>query len=410
MAIKAQDPELNNIIEFDEDDANVHRPEWFPWYYTKWAESTALFDAEQRGWYLNLLMFAASQGTPPGYLENDDFMLKEVAGFSELPREMNGLKFQQLTTRAIMETAGEDSHQHLAEFHKWLNDIRIARSKKWDRVIGKFRPSKVIKDQIYNPKLVATLKQTYKKFENFSKAGKISANLRWGNSLKKEGLSNDVTADVTNIRTTKPVTKSENVTNNVVTTILDKELPKRSPNGDPKGYMDNSGNGVNGQSETVVEQGIFPELNQPEIPSTNPSKPKTRKARQRLEETLFEESGWVFTDKHKEHLMVRYPQFKDQDIEYMVYRFTNSFTGKWYQNWTATFYNFVQNQVYKWGYKPGGFRGHESEMANPSQSTTTNQTQFDKRTQRENAVDDYIKQLQGDSSTDDPGDQETLLD
>ena len=63
----------------------MKRPEWLKWYYTKWAESTSLFDLEQKGWYMNLLMYAASQGNPPGYLEEE---LKQIAGFVSVPKEV----------------------------------------------------------------------------------------------------------------------------------------------------------------------------------------------------------------------------------------------------------------------------------------------------------------------------------
>src|SRR5215831_12600005 len=106
------------------------RPEWIKWYYARWVSATQMMDPEQKGWYINLLMHAAIQGEPPGYLPNDDEELRYIAGIKSLRPE-----------------GPEKKSKH----------------KKWERVKSKFRVSTEFPELVYNKLLVTSLKEAHRK-------------------------------------------------------------------------------------------------------------------------------------------------------------------------------------------------------------------------------------------------------
>jgi hypothetical protein len=121
----------------DNDVDDEQRPPWLKWYCSKWALATQMMDAEQKGWYMNLLMHAANQGKPAGYLLDDDEKLRDIAGL-----------------KGLAANAEQEN-------------------RRWAGVREKFRKSKDYPGLLYNKMLSSTIKEASRKSEFTSRAAKL---------------------------------------------------------------------------------------------------------------------------------------------------------------------------------------------------------------------------------------------
>lgn len=143
---------------------DIYRPEWIKWYRLRWSDATKRFDAEQKGWYMNLLMEAAGQGIPPGYLPDDDKELRQIAEVKDLDADV---------------------------LHKFDSDPEFLQSQrnkieeKWARVLKKFIKSVDPAGMIYNPMQVKILKEANNKKSLVKKA----ADIRWDNHREQQELN-----------------------------------------------------------------------------------------------------------------------------------------------------------------------------------------------------------------------------
>jgi len=141
--------------QLEEEEAYKARPQWFKFFYGAWLLSTSTLDDDQRGWYMQLLCYAASEGDPPGYLVDDEDELKEIAGFKELDS-------------AVLFLLGKGVHLP----GDVLNDCIDARQRKWNKVMKKFRHSEKHGGMLYNKRLQAALAEAYQLRRNAILGGK----------------------------------------------------------------------------------------------------------------------------------------------------------------------------------------------------------------------------------------------
>jgi hypothetical protein len=339
--------------EREDEIGSLDRPEWFKWYYTSWAESTALMDAEQRGWYFNLLMYAASQGDPPGYLPSDEEQLKDIAGFTTVPKEVIDLLAKEVNSTAIGNA--------IATLYG-SEALRVSRNDKWLRVRKKWRRSSTHDDLLYNPRLIETLREAYEATKNARRAGRAGADARWGRKAKER-------QDVYGGATLLPELQ-EQADSVAVPYGYDRELDK----------------------DTKKEG------------SKAPSK-KGKKGETRFDETLF-----TITPHMMEVLEKKFPEFQAGDFEYMVDKFKNVYHGKYYTSWSRTFYNFVTNQVISYGYRPGDFNWRST--TDKKQPRTGGGERYEpaaeKNARLEREADEYARRLQGSGTGDSEEDEEAL--
>lgn len=144
----------DDFLDNDDDDDLMEesRPEWMKWYYKRWITATQLMDPEQKGWYMNLLMYAAVQGQPPGYLPDDEEELMHLAGVKDLDTDV------------------------------------LHENKRWARVRRKFIESTEFPGLIFNKMLVNTLREAARK----SKFNRKAVKKRWDNHKPKKKLDTPV--------------------------------------------------------------------------------------------------------------------------------------------------------------------------------------------------------------------------
>lgn len=149
MDIEFPEPELSDESFLEE----LERPPAFQFYASNWISSTSLMDAEQRGWYIQLLAWAWGNSPVQGCLPDDEDELYLIAG--------NKL----LSTPSIRKHALAD-----VELDVQIKD----NEKKWKRVREKFVPSPEHPGFVHNPRLTKVLKrqEMYKGIrKNRAKAG-----------------------------------------------------------------------------------------------------------------------------------------------------------------------------------------------------------------------------------------------
>lgn len=297
--------ETPDIVEYNHQ--LVPRMDWMKWYYSKWAEGTSLFDAEQKGWYMNLLMYAASMGNPPGYLPDDEDTLKDIAGFTEFPTDLVSLLTKGFNADVLQ---SQSERNPLAS----MVDIRL---KRWLKVRSKFRSAPDLLGAVYNPRLYNTLKEGYDRLIMVSRAGKVAADARWNN--KKRKAVNAVA--------------SKNNAFAMPSAMLDiksKDLKKL------------------GSYEPIKESLEIPDPKPIEEP-----KVKGKRGRRAEPEIEFDEKKFQLTDEMEKYILLRYPDTTEVDFDYWNAKFINYFTGKSRARWKRTYYNFVINQVEQYHYTPG---------------------------------------------------------
>lgn len=285
-------PVSKDLIDREKDrETKLARPEWMKWYYHRWSSATQLMDAEQKGWYMNLLMYAAIQGEPAGYLPDDEEELMLIA-------------------------EAKDLHANAYAFNK-----------RWLRVRNKFKKSTENIGFLYNKMLLETLSVATKKKVFTSKA----ADARWDKHRKEKELN--ANALQTHSKSTADANAELDIDRNT-----------------PVVVNTNSISMLKELDTEIVEQGMLGKIGvEKEKDSSSNSKRKRKKS-----ETPFDKENWSVTDEMKTHLINKYEgHCTAGDIKYLNEKFQTVHADSFYTNWTMAFYNFVDNQVMKYNYKFG---------------------------------------------------------
>lgn len=370
----------NNSDETETD--FIPRPQWFKFYYTQWAESTALFDAEQRGWYISLLMYAASQGDPPGYLPADEDDLKEIAQLKELPTGVEQL-LNKLSTGNSEVLAG-------------MELMKQKRSNKWAKVRIKFIPSKDYPGHVYNRKLLDTLKDAYRIRGFRVKAGKISAAARLSTIIKPKE-TNDLGTSVGTVLGQTGNNSSASVEQYRARIRVNKSNVSKSDTL-PKVLMSS-----NEQVEAEL-QGLDDRIvGLVGMEDVYPEEDKKVKGIRRKSETVFEETKFKITDAMWTHLRMKYPLFGEGDWDYMVYVFITVYTGRKALSWKMTFYRFVLTQtgpMYR--YKAGDYQWKAEEQVKKNEGITKSQYEStaERNARLDREADELTRQLLSGSDRD----------
>lgn len=334
------------------------RPEWFKLYYLRFADSTKLLDSEQVGWYWRLLLYAASQGEPCGYLNNDDDELRQIAEVKDMPAEEVVLLSK--TSEGIV----------------YLNAWKERQTKRWLKVRGKFRVSQANSNLLYNKMLVAILQEAYQRQDQAIE----SANTRWAEEQKK------------NQRQQKKLESKQQKTKQLEEPPpieLDDALPLDSKLPDNNGlnapaypsaiqqqcditlissFNTDSTSCLDSVDSTLSFEELRKSVVEKEVKEPRPSLLK-RKA-----ESLFEEERFEITAEMSSHLSVKHSDFVQGDWDYMVEEFKNVFYGKKKASWKRTFYTFVNNQRMRYSYEAGDYlkrQTHPNSQRNVKQPTST---------------------------------------
>lgn len=142
------------------------RPEWLKWYIKDWSNAVAEFDADQYGWYHRLLMHAALQGNPPGYLPSDERALKKIAHYEEPAKSTYG---------SVLLAAGGNPV---------LTDYIKEQEAKWKDVLDKFEPSEQYEGLLFNLRMKKTIDDALQIREGRAKGGEEAAKLLHGKKTK----------------------------------------------------------------------------------------------------------------------------------------------------------------------------------------------------------------------------------
>lgn len=311
--------------EFEDEDI-IFRPEWVKWYYHRYESATQSFDDDQHGWYMRLLMHAATQGNPPGHLPEDDEELRYIAGIKDLAAlayEMFGV---------------------LIEPSEWA---RQKRDKKWKRVLSKFRKSSTVPGTIYNRTLVSTLREAKRRSKFAAQAAKDMQTMRKAKRAEERELAagakralSGSSADALSLSFSSykdsieslPSLEEPSEKESLVLSLSEEEQEVLIPESN---------------SDSDLEEKNLVEKNPPFLGK-----------RKRKPETFFDSNKWNVTPKMIAHLLTKYKtdEIERGDVDYLAEKFSMVHAESKYSNWAMAFYNFVDNQLTKYGYEFGMYK------------------------------------------------------
>jgi hypothetical protein len=345
--------------ELEEEEIYRARPQWFKFFYGAWYASTASMDDDQKGWYITLLTWAAAEGDPPGYLPEDEEELKEIAGF----RPLNPAVTEILRN-------GIDISEEV------LTKLREARERKWQKVRKKFTPDRNHPGYLRNRRLMVALDEAYRKIRLQKERAEFFLKKKPRKSKRIRGLiKTPIGAPIEKFGNREnPDQKSGEIgefsaPDNVLQNKGIPETPEGAPLGDLFYDLSLNSEDRSTQEEMIPSLPLFGEEKRDQD-SRDQSSPEemivlevqdislvreTKKSRKKIPETLFDEDKFHITPHMKEHLLSKYPEFVQGDLDWMEYKFKLRFHGLRYSSWSRTFYNFVENQLVKYNYKPGSF-------------------------------------------------------
>lgn len=343
------------------------RPEWFKFFYAAWFISTQSMDDMQRGWYIQLLSWAATEGDPPGYLPADEHELKNIAGMDALPGWLS-----------TVIAAGVDVPSSL------IKQIITERETKWKKVRKKFIPDADDPDFVYNPRLLRALQDAYRYRQRASEIGKEGAISRWGKGKRKKRIMADAKdgnaalseeKDRDKNVETKP--ESQMLGNNAVNGASQQLLGNALGNANKNISLslpieDNDDLGLEDLvlREIVVERRSAlsleedPEEEEEENGSQGVNEETSRvkgsrsRKKKRSGKTIFDPDLWEVTPRMISHLMIKYEGegIEQGDIDYLSEKFAMTRDNLQYSRWSMAFYNFVDNQLTKYGYEFGMYK------------------------------------------------------
>lgn len=343
--------ETDDQERFLEEEAEITRPPWIKFFYANWFSATTRMDPEQRGWYIQLLTYAAEHGDPPGYLPNDDIELRQIAGFLDTPEYITHLMEQGVVVPNDV-----------------LAIIAEARRKKWQRVLNKFHPSTRIPGLLYNRRLRREVETAIHGQKMRIKAGKQRQRLnRPTKLLKRKGIA--ANARESDDSTGKPLGTNDVVANAIAPGIAGTETSTVT-------YSEQKGKEHMLEhppllSSPLIKEGTLPLTVQRQEASTQtgPSTVRGDVRGRRTPETVFNEKKFEVTADMRAWVKEHYPEFAEGDITYLKLKFALVYTGKRYASWKRAWYNFVNNQVVNYGYRPGAFNWRSQKQGNGGQAS-----------------------------------------
>jgi len=374
--------------EFEDDD--IFRPEWMKWYYHRYQAATQLMDPEQKGWYMNLLMYAAIQGDPPGHLPEEDDELRYIAGVKDLAALAYDLYggYVEVQPKAIEK-----------------------QNRRWLRVLSKFRQSSEFPGTIYNKTLVNTLKEAKRKSKFTALAAKSMQNSRKIKRQEERELAANAQQPESR-RSADALSISFLGLNGSIETKESLEVKPQKELG--LSLTEEEPNTL----DTKVES-IIPENNeistsiesQNEGTQTNQTKSDEEKGsvsvkRKRSPESFFDEAKWSVTPKMAAYLLTKYESegIAQGDIDYFATKFPLVHHNSKYSSWTRAFYNFVDNQLTKYDYSFGDYK-RRGRKSNEQKSITAGEQRpglkpwerlestADRNARLEREADEHIRRL-----------------
>lgn len=393
-----------NKDNVQDEDVVPSRPEWMKWYYDRWAEATVYFDPEQKGWYMNLLMYAASQGRPPGYLKKDESKLQQIAGFTDVPQD-------------VLNCLSKDVNGNTQAY---IEQIRSLRLQKWMAVRAKFLDSNKVNGYVYNRRLVETLREAYEQLETRRIAGLRGAQTRWRTRSKQTKEVTPSLGDLFKEELQNAPLEDEHALPLSLLEAGDLMANPQAYEGVTDGSTNafangsaifNSDKNVLGPTDTTNRTDGSAISTDPVINSNNTVTKSTKLVRRNTKkETLFDDDKFKITMEMYEHLKKKFPEFEQGDFDYLEEKFRNNKYGTSYKSWKRTFYNFVTNQVVLYGYKPGAFNWRKEKPLTPP--PVTGASQYESAAGRadrlEREADEHSRRLRGGSHGDSTVGEEAL--
>lgn len=380
------------------------RPEWFQFFYAAWLLSTASMDDKQRGWYIQLLTWAATDGDPPGYLPSDENELKQIAGMTPLPPEITFLLAAQIDIPSAL-----------------LSSIMAERERKWQKVRRKFIACPEDEDYLYNPRLIKALRKAYRQSERAAELGHKGAESRWGKSSRtKEIIAPAMPPEENNIKNAmqgQVIGKKELMASR--NALANAELITLSSLSTQEGSK-----ALDRTSGKTSEEELVLSMIEPleEVSGTKDGENTFFSGkRKRKSETFFDKSKWAVSTKMKAHLLMKYQSegIEEGDVDYLAEKFSMVHAESKYSNWAMAFYNFVDNQLTKYGYTFGMYKRRGKKNANATREELTTQegstdaarrqppwkqieSTPDRNARLEREADEYTRRLRGGGSGPNP--------
>lgn len=344
MDIEFPEPSDESFLE------ELERPPAFQFYASNWISSTSLMDAEQRGWYIQLLAWAWGNSQIQGVLPDDEDELRLIAG------------------NRLLSTASKNKHT-LAEI-----DDEVGRSdneKRWRKVREKFVPSPEHPGFVHNPRLTKVLRRVEMYREGRKKRAKAGAEEKWRRWRKEHP-------------------EAAKTANNPSSTA---SISKQKPSTTQAGRKHNSSNAKPLLNSAPLSLPLIDI--EPGVVSKSSSKP-----------TLFKEEKFQVTNEMRDVIKKRHPELKEEDLAELRVSFCHNRYGQTQISWKRQFYNFVNNQITKYGYVPFTERPARQAEKGKANGKFESAAERNARIEREN--EEHIAGLRGFGSRDPDKDPKAL--
>ena len=292
------------------------RPEWLKWYIKDWLNAVADFEADQYGWYHRLLMHAALQGNPPGYLPSDERSLKRIAHYVDPAKSTYG---------SVLSAAGGNP---------LLNDYIKEQETKWQEVLDKFEPSEQYEGLLFNLRMKKTIDEVCQIREGRARGGEEAAKLLHGKKTKES------TSKVLET-STGASSATEDESNQQKTTQTDfPELPKP--------LEETSESSSANFQLALISSSATPRASSSLSSSLVDGKPSLlgKRSKRRIE-TEFDSEKFQIDNRMREWFRKEFPELKEDDYQFIRNQFCNAREtyGARAKDWWASFRYFVTNRM-----------------------------------------------------------------
>lgn len=286
------------------------RPEWLKWYMKDWLNAVADFEADQYGWYHRLLMYAALQGNPPGYLPSDDRVLKKIAHYADPAKSTYG---------SVLSAAGGNP---------LLTDYIKEQEAKWQEVLDKFEPSEQYEGLLFNLRMKKTIDEVLQIREGRAKGGEEAAKLLHGKKTKESTskaleTSSDVSLAKEEVETSFPV--------------LPKQLEETSEPSSANFQLVLIPSSATTRASSSLSSSLV---------DGKPSLLGNKKGRKRVE-TEFVAEKFLIDNRMREWFRKEFPDLKEDDYQFIRNQFCNAREtyGARAKDWWASFRYFITNRM-----------------------------------------------------------------
>jgi hypothetical protein len=377
----------------EEDEGNVLRDTEISWHPLQWMEMTEGLKAIQVGWLMNLLMASLTVGEPAGFLPDDDEELRLIAGSPVEIADEWGIKEHQW--RKVVEDFFVQSDQYPGLIYNpvmldLLKDksrlslmARRNVSRRWNK---RKRASKTVhKKTAHKPFRMRKIK------ENAHKPLKIKEI----NTMVSKSSEIKEIADPTELNIRKERGLDTGVSKSAIRAYINPlditdssifpspanqaQLGKKKEEEENEERKEKEERPKEGkekkegkEEEDKKNSHVFKDLSEKEKKDQDPSKeegdeilvltelklsqaPRLKSGPQKQLMTRFDETKFKLTKHMTAHLLKKYPEFSNGDLDFLTEKFCNTHQGNAYSSWSKAFYNFVENQLVKYNYIPGSY-------------------------------------------------------